>query len=241
MHILFFLITLLMPITGAKAGPVERINEIKLDPSFIYGEATKPTSAEAYDAALNVLQSNIQLWHEQNDKTGRMLRNLSFLADTIHATRGNFQRVFAFVSIDKIKQTIENDAKQVANRKKEGFSGIETSGGSLHEDPTLDAALRKLVGIPLFNDFVTQVEIYQHEGMATEASRDVSKMPNSSYLAVFNKTSKGEPLLYLLSPGKGRCNDIISGGEMDTDVLLQHKNSYKFLWFVLSPTNNLKK
>lgn len=223
----------------AEANPVEKINTIKRDPAFIYGEATKSTQTEAYDAALNILQANIQLWYasQKGDKVTRTLRNLTFLADTINAMRGDFHRVFAYVSIEKVGETVMNDVQNEATARKGGSSRTPQDMGALHHDANTAKTLGELLEKKNFQDFVSLVSKAQKEGVLSSASRDITRQPDDSYLAIFGKTKKEFSLLYLLAPGTGKRTDLISGQQLDTDLFEQDRASYRFLWFVPSITS----
>ena len=233
------LLILLLAAIMAHAGPVERINNIKQDSLYIYGEATKVTTAEAYDAALNVLQANIQQWYEENnaDKSARTMRNLTFLADTINAMRGDYHRVFAYVSIKDVEKTITRDTEQEEAARKVMRPTAIDSNSQLHDNPETDTMLHALIAKPLFRDFAALVTRYKQEGAVSSASRDITLQPVNSYLAIFNKTKKGEPLLYLLNPRLDGGNDLISGDSVNIELFLNNRNNYRFLWFVPSKPN----
>jgi len=224
----------------AAAGPVERINAIKRDPSFIYGEATKATTDLAYDAALNVLQSNIQRWCEDNGdkKAGNTVRNMSFLADTIHAVRGGYQRVFAYVAAEKIRETLHKDREMVESARKGAASPILAPVTAQMASMTAGKALRHLLEKRFYNDFAKQVVEDTKAGVLDKASRDITTRPANSYLAVFNRAQKGFPLIHLLVPGNGPRQDIMTGQVADPDIFLHHSDTYRLLWFVTNDKNN---
>lgn len=233
------LFAMLLAAFMANAGPVERINVIKRDPLYVYGEATKPTMADAYDAALNILQSNIQQWYEtqDKDKSGRVVRNLTFLADTIHAMRGSYHRVFAYVSIAKVEETIKSDAEKEAKARAGGRSATVDSSATLHTDAPTNEMLRTLVNSQNYREFVAVITRNRQNGLVISASRDITQQPSGSYLAIFNKTKRDYTLLYLLKPGDGHRDDLITGQKIDSDILFQNRDNYRFLWFVPSKSN----
>ena len=235
------ILTMLLVAAVAAAGPVERINSIKRDSLFIYGEATKASTAEAYDAALNILQSNIQQWCDMNagNKNTMTVRNLTFLADTINAMRGEYHRVLAYVAIAKVEDAIRSDAEQEAAARKGSRPSVPDSGIPLISDPETKAMLQALMAKPLFRDFAAQVTLYRQEGRVSMASRDISRQPAGSYLAIFSKDRKDETLMYLMAPGQGIRDDLVSGKPLDSELFLHQRNSYRFLWFV--PSNPNKK
>ena len=229
------LLSLAVAAVLAHADPVKRINEIKIDPAYIYGEATKLDANEAYDAALNILQFNIQQWYENSDRknAGKVLRNMTLIADTISTMRGGLHRVLAYVKIAKVEETIRNDAKQVAEgTKKTGNNAVKDAPA--HKDPEKDKLLRVLMEKRIYGDFAALVTQKRKEGVVHDASRDFTIQTEDSYLAIFDRTKKGGMLRYLLAPGEGNRDDLISGSRINPDLYFQHHNAYTFLWFVLS-------
>ena len=232
------LCTLLATALLVHADPVKRINEIKMDPRFIYGEATKATTEEACDAALNILQRNIQQWHGEKDKTnvGKPLRDLTFLADTISAMRGGLHRVLAYVAMEKVEETLRHDEEQL-KQPGNGATNDLLPGSPLHKDPQTDGLLKDLRGKTTYDEFENLVTQDIKEGKVSNASRDITIQTSDSYLAVFRRTKKGDILLNLLAPGDGKRDDLVSGEKIDPNVYVQDKDSYILLWFVPSTPN----
>lgn len=239
LHQQLTLFALLLAALTAHADPGKRINEIKKSPMYIYGEATKHTIDEAYDAALNILQFNIQQWYENKDKknVGKTIRNITFLADTIHALRGGFNRVFAYVAISKVEETIRNDVEEEAKAREGARNANKGNDTPIHNNPQTDMMLKALMEKPILGDFAAMVVQYQKDGTIFAASRDITLQPDNSYLAIFNKTKKGDTLLYLLTPGQGNRDDLVSGQKINPDLYFQHRATYRFLWFVPSTSN----
>ena len=227
------LIAMLLVALVAYANPVKKINDIKRDSLFIYGEATKHDSIDAYNAALNILQSNMQLWYEENGKTGKILRNMTFLADTISAMREGYHRVFAYVSIEKLEKAIQKDEEIEAEARK-GLNNAVNTNVQLHSDPQTDAMMRELIEKASYQDFVKMVMQKQQEGLINSASRDITRLSDGSFLAIFSQTKKGYTLIYLLAPGENFRYDLKTGQQMDQDIFLQNRDTYRFLWFVPS-------
>ena len=220
----------------AMAGPVDEINKIKRDSLYVYGEATKPTTDEAYDAALNILQSNIQKWFEDSkkDRKNRVVRNLTFLADTINALRGDFHRVLAYVSIPKLESTIENDEKVEAETIKGVKPSVNSGNKSLDTDPQMDKLLKTLISKPKYRDFAELIMKNRNDGVISNASRDITQEAEGSFLAIFTKNKKDYILLHLLAPGCSSRLDVVTGKEFDADLFIQNRDTYRFLWFVPS-------
>ena len=236
------LIILLLAVLSAHAGPKKTINEIKQDLTYIFGEATKADASEAYNAALNILQSGIQKWYEEKDKknTGKVIRDMTFLADTVHAMRGDFHRVFAYVSISQLEETLQADENKVSEMVNRSSSTTTLSSAMLDSDPRTSGILQQLVSKDKFQDFATAVTEYKKDDTITEASRGITQKPSNGYLAVFNKAKKGEPLLHLLVLGQGQPSDLLSGRAIDIEIdyFIHNREKYRLLWFVLNNSNN---
>jgi len=231
------LTTMLLFTLMVSAGPMERINAIKRDSMYIYGEATKPAAAKAYDAALDILQYNIQQWYDENNSKKRItktLRDLTFLADTIHAMRGDFHRVFAYIPISKLEETILSDAEMEATARKGAHIPAKISNAPLHPEPRIDEMLRTLIEKRNYQDFASLILQDKENGSISTASRDITLQQEDSYLAIFNKNKKSYNLLYLLAPGHGFRKDLITGQQIDQELFFQNRDTFRFLWFVPS-------
>lgn len=75
-----------------------RINTIKKNADYLYGEATMPTQEEATSMAFEVLQSEVLNWG------GKNYEHVQRLADTIMVRRANMYRVFAYVKKSALLQ-----------------------------------------------------------------------------------------------------------------------------------------
>lgn len=77
---------------------LERINAIKKNADYLYGEATKPTQEEAASVAFQMLQDEVMAWNGQNNS------QINRIADTIMVRRANMYRVFAYVKKSSLLQ-----------------------------------------------------------------------------------------------------------------------------------------
>ena len=83
----------------AQEHMMEKINEIKLDSTCLYGEATLKTQADASALARKELSKEIAKWAKNRDDVSEeMVNDLSAsLVDSIVMKRANMMRVFVYV------------------------------------------------------------------------------------------------------------------------------------------------
>ena len=102
-------------VVGAFAGDwrLEKINSIKKNGGYLYGEATVSTQEQATTLAYEELQREVYAWL-QNDSLS--LRDINRLSDTVMVRIVNVYRVFAYVEKSKLKplslDTIKADTVQ---------------------------------------------------------------------------------------------------------------------------------
>ena len=96
--------------TFADDNQVARINAIKKNSNYIYGDATMPTLADAVSFAYEMLQEEILKWTQQDSITlkVRSAMEINDLADTIMTRRAEMYRVFAFVKKTDLIQQIDS-------------------------------------------------------------------------------------------------------------------------------------
>lgn len=89
-------------VMGVYAGDwrLEKINSIKKNSGYLYGEATVSTQEQATTLAYEELQREVYAWL-QND--GLSVRDINRLSDTVMVRIVNVYRVFAYVEKSKLK------------------------------------------------------------------------------------------------------------------------------------------
>lgn len=92
----------LVVVMGASAGDgrLEKINSIKKNSGYLYGEATVSTQEQATTLAYEELQREVYAWL-QNDSLS--VKDINRMADTIMVRIVNVYRVFAYVEKSKLK------------------------------------------------------------------------------------------------------------------------------------------
>lgn len=89
-------------VLGASAGDwrLEKINSIKKNSAYLYGEATVSTLEQATTLAYEELQREVYAWL-QNDSLS--VKDINRLSDTVMVRIVNVYRVFAYVEKSKLK------------------------------------------------------------------------------------------------------------------------------------------
>ena len=89
-------------VVGVFAGDwrLEKINSIKKDKGYLYGEATVSTQEQATSLAFEQLQNEVFAWIQDDSMT---IKNINRMADTIMVRILDMYRVFAYVEKSKLK------------------------------------------------------------------------------------------------------------------------------------------
>lgn len=110
---LFISILALAVVLGSVASDwrLEKINSIKKNKNFLYGEATVSSQELATTLAYEQLQNEVFAWMQNDSIT---IKDINRLADTVMVRIVNVYRVFAYVEKSKIKSmTATADTVQV--------------------------------------------------------------------------------------------------------------------------------
>ena len=113
---LFLSILTLAVVLGAFASDWRqvKINSIKKDNHYLYGEATMPTLEDATSLAYERLQNEVFAWIQSDSIT---IKDINRLSDTIMTRRVNMYRVFIYIEKSKLKPytagAIQVDTTQV--------------------------------------------------------------------------------------------------------------------------------
>lgn len=104
-------------VTGASAGDwrLEKINSIKKNSAYLYGEATVSTLEQATTLAYEELQREVYAWL-QNDSLS--VKDINRLSDTVMVRIVNVYRVFAYVEKSKLKSLPPDTVKKDTIRAK---------------------------------------------------------------------------------------------------------------------------
>ena len=220
---------------------LEKINNIKKNNEFLYGEATMPTQEEATSLAYEQLQKEVFSWAERDSVTLRVssIKDINCLADSIMTRRAEMFRVFVYIeksrllsivdTIDTIKVDtssvikdsiiITDSAKQVINQK---FFGKEAKMKQRQSDALLRIKsaknffeLKKIM-LPLKE----KGEIIDYGKYAT------AQHPELCYLVVYDPAGNICALL-----GKGK--DVRKNLKTGKDDTIRNYRGCGAIWFTL--------
>ena len=107
---LYIIILALSVVMGSLASDwrLEKINSIKKNKNFLYGEATVSSQELATTLAYEQLQNEVFAWLQNDSIT---IRDINRLADTVMVRIVNVYRVFAYVEKAKIKSVLADTVK----------------------------------------------------------------------------------------------------------------------------------
>jgi hypothetical protein len=90
---------------------LEKINGIKKNPDYLYGDATMATQEEATSLAYEVLQKEVLNWSQREHQKLKVssAAEINGLSQTIRVRRANMFRVFAYVK----KESLLKDSHKV--------------------------------------------------------------------------------------------------------------------------------
>ena len=116
---------------------LKRINAIKKNADYLYGEATKPTQEEATSVAFQLLCDEVVAW------TGQGNSQINRIADTIMVRRANMFRVFAYV---KKSSLLQGSKPQHAEPQKADTIETEAPKDSLVTDGVKKVIMQRFFG-----------------------------------------------------------------------------------------------
>ena len=220
---------------------LEKINNIKKNNEFLYGEATMPTQEEATSLAYEQLQKEVFSWAERDSVTLRVssIKDINCLADSIMTRRAEMFRVFVYIeksrllsivdTIDTIKVDtssvikdsiiITDSAKQVINQK---FFGKEAKMKQRQSD-----ALLRIKGAKNFFELKKIMLPLKEKGEIIDYGKYATvQHPELCYLVVYDPAGNICALL-----GKGK--DVRKNLKTGKDDTIRNYRGCGAIWFTL--------
>lgn len=145
---LYIIILALSVVMGSLASDwrLEKINSIKKNKNFLYGEATVSSQELATTLAYEQLQNEVFAWLQNDSIT---IRDINRLADTVMVRIVNVYRVFAYVEKAKIK-SLSADTVRVdtipAIKEPLQEKGIEKKDSTLFTDSVRQVIHKRFFG-----------------------------------------------------------------------------------------------
>ena len=240
-------------VLGASAGDrrLEKINSIKKNSAYLYGEATVSTLEQATTLAYEELQREVYAWL-QNDSLS--VKDINRLSDTVMVRIVNVYRVFAYVEKSKlrplppdtvkadtvpakapiVKKTLEkkdstlftDSVRQVINKR---FFGKEGKKKQREND-----ALLRLKKAKNFFELKEIMQPLKDKGDIIDYGKYASaKHPELCYLIVYDPAGNICALL-----GKGK--DVRKNLKTGNDDSIKNYRGCGAIWFTLREDDKTK-
>lgn len=136
----FILVTTTHIFAQQKSGS-ELINSIKLDPNYIYGEATLADSDEAQELAQDFLKSNLEQWiieHKNLEElTEISIDEIDQKCQRLVLPRGTMYRSFIYINLDNIR--IEKSDESIQDQISADSLIVETTQLAITEFECVDS------------------------------------------------------------------------------------------------------
>ena len=244
---LYIIILALAVVMGSLASDwrLEKINSIKKNKNFLYGEATVSSQELATTLAYEQLQNEVFAWLQNDSIT---IRDINRLADTIMVRIVNVYRVFAYVEKAKIKSVLADTVRVdtiPAIEKPLQEKGIEKKDSTLFTDSVRQVIHKRFFGpegkmrqrqndallrIKKAKNFFELKEIMQplkERGDIIDYGKyATAKHPESCYLIVYDPAGNIRALL-----GKGKDErPNLKTGRKDT---IKNYRGCGAIWFTL--------
>jgi len=191
----------------AQDDMMSKINAVKMDSTYLYGEATLKTLVEASSSAKQNLLLSIMEWIEKDsDNTFRLiLAPLIQNADSMITKRAEMIRFFTYVPKDYIKAKLLREGIKAANTSpKPDTININTDGSQ-----TQATVLKQMIGIKSFFQLKDVIEPLAAKGIISSYGKYATMtQPSESYLIVYDP--QGDIRAFL---GKGTSSrkNLITG------------------------------
>lgn len=89
-------LTLSLPAAGQSSSATARVNRIKADTGYFFGEGTMSTQQEAIDLARNILRTRIEAWRKEQPEPTPEAEELLAGCEQILLMRGTMHRAFVY-------------------------------------------------------------------------------------------------------------------------------------------------
>lgn len=89
-------LTLSLPAAGQNSSAAARVNRIKADTGYFFGEGTMSTQQEAIDLARNILRTRIEAWRKEQPEPTPEAEELLAGSEQILLMRGTMHRAFVY-------------------------------------------------------------------------------------------------------------------------------------------------
>lgn len=240
-------------VMGASAGDwrLEKINSIKKNSAYLYGEATVSTLEQATTLAYEELQREVYAWL-QNDSLS--VKDINQLSDTVMVRIVNVYRVFAYVEKSKLKSLPPDTVKKYTVQAKvpSAEKTLEKKDSTLFTDSVRQVINKRFFGkegkkkqrendallrLKKAKNFFELKDIMQplkDKGDIIDYGKyATAKHPELCYLIVYDPAGNICALL-----GKGK--DIRKNLKTGNDDSIKNYRGCGAIWFTLREDNKTK-
>ena len=209
----------------AQGDMVSKINAVKMDSTYLYGEATLKSRAEASSSAKHNLQINIMEWIEKetNNPCRLILTPLIQNADSMITKRAQMFRFFTYVRKDLIKAKLQRE-------------GINIGNVELHPDTILvsnnyqnkSSVLKLIMEVKSFHQLKRVIEPLAAKGVISSYGKYATMtQPSDSYLIIYDP--QGNIRAFLGKGNSSRKN--LATGQDDSE---HNYSGCGAIWFQLN-------
>lgn len=223
---------------------LERINSIKKNPQYLYGEITMQTQEEATSMAYELLQKEVFAWakHDNIKLAVTSPAEINKLADSIMTRRANMYRVFVYID----KHALTTGTKDTAAIQKNDtivvpIDSISTHCDSLVTDDTMKMikqhffgnrkksdALMRLKEAKNFFELKEIMQPLKEKGDILDYGKyATAKNPELCYLIVYDPAGN---IKALLGKGKDKRKNLKTG----QDDSISNYRGCGAIWFILN-------
>lgn len=203
----------------------KKLNSIKKNSLYIYGEATAATEEEAHALAEEILYDEINSWAAKKRKFQKSadfaVNNVKSLCNTLSLPRGNMIRSFIYVKKSDIIPV--NNLEIISNTKAEGMEESKVERISSSSSSTAAAAavaatpmrvpscIQELIRYTDYFEMVDKLKEMKAAGKVKSHARYANlDNPEVCYLVVYSRAGK---VVAILTPGSERRN--VATGKVD--------------------------
>lgn len=204
----------------------KKLNSIKKNSLYIYGEATAATEEEAHALAEEILYGEINSWAAKKRKFQKSadfaVNNIKSLCNTLSLPRGNMIRSFIYVKKSDIipvnnLEIISNTKAEVMEESKverisSSSSSTTTSTAAVAATPMrVPSCIQELIRYTDYFQMVDKLKEMKAAGKVKSYARYAQlDNPEACYLVIYNKAGK---VVAILTPGSERRN--VATGKVD--------------------------
>jgi len=203
---LIFCAALMLTLTASAIDPqLKRINNIKLDTTYIYVDVTMPTMEQAKELAYVQLQQDVQKWAKQAHVI--LPDDINSLAETITSRRDDQYRFFAFINKEKLQN--------------------KPQGKQVPPVPQEESALDRIKKVHYDFELKQMLESLKQRGEIKEYGKySTIKNPEQCHLIIYDEAGN---VRALLGPGTTERKNLLTN---QPDSLKNYRGS-RADWFIL--------